>query len=102
MFLAKGFSDVSNACCGGGTLGGLKQCGREGYKICNNPNEFMFWDFYHPTERTYHLMSKALWNGMPLVFVRLSATGWVSPPAGSGSILSIRLFSQWALPSSSI
>ncbi|KAL0731569.1 hypothetical protein Bca4012_027663 [Brassica carinata] len=58
-----GFTDVSNACCGGGTLGGLKQCGREGYKICNNPNEFMFWDFYHPTERTYHLMSKALWNG---------------------------------------
>ncbi|CAA7052296.1 unnamed protein product [Microthlaspi erraticum] len=58
-----GFSDVSNACCGGGTLGGLVQCGREGYKLCNNPNEFLFWDFYHPTERTYHLMSKALWNG---------------------------------------
>ncbi|EOA33251.1 hypothetical protein CARUB_v10021945mg [Capsella rubella] len=58
-----GFSDVSNACCGNGTLGGLVQCGREGYNICNNPNEFLFWDFYHPTERTYHLMSKALWNG---------------------------------------
>ncbi|CAE5963752.1 unnamed protein product [Arabidopsis arenosa] len=58
-----GFTDVSNACCGNGTLGGLMQCGREGYKICNNPNEFLFWDFYHPTERTYHLMSKALWNG---------------------------------------
>ncbi|XP_010471117.1 PREDICTED: GDSL esterase/lipase 6-like [Camelina sativa] len=58
-----GFTDISNACCGNGTLGGLVQCGREGYKICNNPDEFLFWDFYHPTERTYHLMSKALWNG---------------------------------------
>lgn len=62
-FSGEGFSDVSNACCGNGTLGGLMQCGRAGYKICNNPNEFLFWDFYHPTERTYHLMSKALWNG---------------------------------------
>ncbi|CAN8235602.1 unnamed protein product [Cochlearia groenlandica] len=58
-----GFKDVTTACCGVGKLGGLVQCGREGYKICDNPNEFLFWDFYHPTERTYHLMSKALWNG---------------------------------------
>ncbi|KAK6790699.1 hypothetical protein RDI58_009780 [Solanum bulbocastanum] len=59
-----GFSDVTNACCGDGTLGGLLQCGKEGYKICTNPNEYLFWDYFHPSEHTYNLISKALWNGI--------------------------------------
>ncbi|KAK4484183.1 hypothetical protein RD792_011405 [Penstemon davidsonii] len=58
-----GFADVGNACCGYGTLGGELQCGKEGYTICNNPNEYLFWDFFHPSERTYKLISKALWAG---------------------------------------
>ncbi|KFK41537.1 hypothetical protein AALP_AA2G142100 [Arabis alpina] len=58
-----GFKDVSNACCGEGKLGGTMQCGKESYNICNNSNEFLFWDFYHPTERTYQLISKAFWDG---------------------------------------
>ncbi|KAG8382826.1 hypothetical protein BUALT_Bualt05G0118700 [Buddleja alternifolia] len=57
------FVDVSNACCGYGTLGGELQCGKEGYTICNNPNQYLFWDFFHPSERTYKLISKALWAG---------------------------------------
>ncbi|KAL8549567.1 hypothetical protein ACS0TY_008415 [Phlomoides rotata] len=60
-----GFGDVENACCGYGTLGGQVQCGKEGYTICKNPNEHMFWDYFHPSERTYKLMSKALWAGGP-------------------------------------
>ncbi|KAF5745219.1 GDSL-motif lipase/hydrolase 6 [Tripterygium wilfordii] len=58
-----GFSDVVNACCGYGPLGGLVQCGKEGYKICPNPNSFLFWDYFHPSEHTYELISKALWVG---------------------------------------
>lgn len=58
-----GFSDVSSACCGDGPLNGQLQCGREGYKICPNPNGFLFWDYFHPTEHTYKLISKALWGG---------------------------------------
>ncbi|KAJ8562973.1 hypothetical protein K7X08_031425 [Anisodus acutangulus] len=58
-----GFSDVTNACCGGGTLGGLVQCGKEGYKLCAKPNEYLFWDYFHPSEHTYKLISKALWSG---------------------------------------
>ncbi|KAJ6726289.1 GDSL ESTERASE/LIPASE 6 [Salix purpurea] len=57
------FSDVTNACCGDGTHGGLLQCGREGYKICPNPNAFFFWDYFHPTEHAYKLISRALWGG---------------------------------------
>uniref|UniRef100_A0A2N9FCF8 GDSL esterase/lipase 6 n=1 Tax=Fagus sylvatica TaxID=28930 RepID=A0A2N9FCF8_FAGSY len=58
-----GLSDVSNACCGKGTLGGLLQCGHDGYKICLNPNKFLFWDYFHPSEHAYKLISKALWGG---------------------------------------
>ncbi|KAJ8747688.1 hypothetical protein K2173_011486 [Erythroxylum novogranatense] len=58
-----GLLDVTNACCGEGTLGGLVQCGREGYKMCPNPDQFLFWDYFHPSEHTYKLISMALWNG---------------------------------------
>ncbi|KAI3453091.1 hypothetical protein Pfo_009754 [Paulownia fortunei] len=58
-----GFADVDSACCGYGSLGGEVQCGKEGYKLCKNPNEYLFWDFFHPSERTYKLVSKALWAG---------------------------------------
>lgn len=39
------------------------QCGKEGYKICENPNAFLFWDYFHPSEHAYKLISKALWHG---------------------------------------
>ncbi|KAK8714846.1 hypothetical protein V6N13_042192 [Hibiscus sabdariffa] len=58
-----GFSDVSSACCGDGPLGGQVQCGKEGYKICQNPERYLFWDYFHPTQHTYKLISKALWSG---------------------------------------
>ncbi|KAJ6429841.1 hypothetical protein OIU84_021277 [Salix udensis] len=57
------FSDVTNACCGDGTHGGLLQCGWEGFKICQNPKAFLFWDYFHPTEHAYKLISKAMWGG---------------------------------------
>ncbi|PSR91102.1 GDSL esterase/lipase [Actinidia chinensis var. chinensis] len=58
-----GFLNVSSACCGYGTLGGLVQCGKEGYTMCPNPNQFLFWDYFHPSEHTYKLISKILWSG---------------------------------------
>ncbi|EOX99898.1 GDSL-motif lipase/hydrolase 6 [Theobroma cacao] len=58
-----GFSDVTSACCGNGPLRGKLQCGIEGYQICLNPNEVLFWDYFHPTEHAYKLISEALWGG---------------------------------------
>ncbi|XP_027152454.1 GDSL esterase/lipase 6 [Coffea eugenioides] len=58
-----GFNDVTNACCGYGTLGGMVQCGKEGYTVCPEPDRNLFWDYFHPSERTYKLISKALWSG---------------------------------------
>ncbi|XP_058087841.1 GDSL esterase/lipase 6 [Magnolia sinica] len=58
-----GFSNTTNACCGEGTLGGMVQCGTGEYKVCGNPNEFLFWDYFHPTEHAYKLITKAFWGG---------------------------------------
>ncbi|KAL7001048.1 GDSL esterase/lipase 6 [Sarracenia purpurea var. burkii] len=58
-----GFINVTHACCGSGTLGGMMQCGTEGYTLCSNPNHFLFWDYFHPSEHTYKLLSEALWSG---------------------------------------
>ncbi|XP_010243766.1 PREDICTED: GDSL esterase/lipase 6 isoform X2 [Nelumbo nucifera] len=58
-----GFFNITGACCGDGTLRGLVQCGKDSYKVCENPNQFLFWDFFHPSEHTYELVSKALWAG---------------------------------------
>ncbi|KAK9115422.1 hypothetical protein Syun_022219 [Stephania yunnanensis] len=58
-----GFSNTTGACCGDGTLGGFVQCGTGEYTMCNNPNEYLFWDYFHPSEHSYKLISKALWAG---------------------------------------
>ncbi|CAM8879648.1 unnamed protein product [Rhodiola kirilowii] len=58
-----GFVNVTHACCGDGVLGGTLQCGKEGYKMCSNPDQFLFWDYFHPTEHTYNFISKGLWAG---------------------------------------
>lgn len=58
-----GYSNVSEACCGGGPLNEMLQCGYPGHKMCSNPNEYFFWDYVHPSERTYALLSKFLWAG---------------------------------------
>lgn len=39
------------------------QCGIGPYKVCQNPDEFMFWDLFHPTEHTYQLIAESLWDG---------------------------------------
>lgn len=41
----------------------MLQCGLQGYKMCSNPNEFFFWDLFHPSEHTYGLLAEDLWAG---------------------------------------
>ncbi|XP_047309668.1 GDSL esterase/lipase 6 [Impatiens glandulifera] len=58
-----GLSNVSHACCGHGTLRGSLQCGKKGYELCKNPNEYLFWDYFHPSEHAYELVTKEIWSG---------------------------------------
>ncbi|KAL8218648.1 hypothetical protein R6Q57_022021 [Mikania cordata] len=44
-----GFANVTHACCGGGPLNGMLQCGLNGYTMCLDPSEYFFWDYFHPS-----------------------------------------------------
>ncbi|PNY10851.1 GDSL esterase/lipase 5-like protein [Trifolium pratense] len=62
-----GFKDGINACCGTGPYGGIYTCGGtkeiKEYNLCDNVEEFLWWDSFHPTEKIHEQFAKALWNG---------------------------------------
>ncbi|KAG4990801.1 hypothetical protein JHK87_024258 [Glycine soja] len=64
-----GFKDKINACCGSGPFGGIFTCGGTmkvtKYNLCDNVEEYVWWDSIHGTEKINEQFSKALWNGPP-------------------------------------
>ncbi|KAJ0031648.1 hypothetical protein Pint_13583 [Pistacia integerrima] len=62
-----GFKDGINACCGFGPYGGMLTCGGNKniteYNLCGNPDDHVWWDSFHPTERIHEQFAKALWDG---------------------------------------
>lgn len=48
-------STVRNAMCGSVDANGVKQ-----YTLCDNPNDVLFWDIYHPTESGWQAISSAM------------------------------------------
>ncbi|XP_068660858.1 GDSL esterase/lipase 1-like [Aristolochia californica] len=65
-----GFKDGMNACCGTGPFGGIFTCGGNktpaDYDLCDNPNDHVWWDSFHPTEKIHEQFAQALWSGPPL------------------------------------
>ncbi|XP_058078675.1 GDSL esterase/lipase 5-like [Magnolia sinica] len=63
------FKDGINACCGTGPYGGVFSCGGTKavteYSLCDNPNDHVWWDSFHPTERIHEQFAQALWSGPP-------------------------------------
>lgn len=64
-----GFKEGASACCGTGPFRGVFTCGGikniTEYEMCNNADEFVWWDSFHPTERIHEQYAKALWDGAP-------------------------------------
>lgn len=65
-----GFTGGVTACCGSGIYNAAVQCGRPSdiitnppSNLCNQPDKYVFWDFYHPTETAYGLVARELWKG---------------------------------------
>ncbi|KAL4625195.1 hypothetical protein ACB092_05G007100 [Castanea dentata] len=62
-----GFEEGKGACCGSGQFRGVFSCGgkRLGkeFQLCKNPNEYVFWDSYHLTQRVYKQLADQMWNG---------------------------------------
>lgn len=60
-----GFKIEHAACCGVGELSGKFLC-LPYSKPCDNPDDHIFWDYYHPTDKMYkHMLETLYYNGPP-------------------------------------
>nr|XP_043617077.1 GDSL lipase-like [Erigeron canadensis] len=62
-----GFKVSDSACCGSGPFRGINSCGgKRGIKefeLCDNINDYVFFDALHPTEVANRQYAKLFWNG---------------------------------------
>ncbi|XP_073022352.1 GDSL esterase/lipase 5 [Primulina eburnea] len=62
-----GLKESRKACCGTGSFNGIFSCGGKRpvkeFELCENPDEFIFWDSYHLTENVYKQMADRMWGG---------------------------------------
>ncbi|XP_044495306.1 GDSL esterase/lipase 5-like isoform X2 [Mangifera indica] len=62
-----GFKEGKAACCGTGEFTGVFSCGGKRivkeFELCENPNQYVFWDSLHLTEMAYKQLAEAMWSG---------------------------------------
>ncbi|KAF3521326.1 hypothetical protein F2Q69_00047024 [Brassica cretica] len=67
--LKYGFKEGKKACCGTGPLRGINTCGgrvlglSQGYELCENVTEYLFFDSFHLTEKAHRQIAKLIWSG---------------------------------------
>ncbi|RZC45050.1 hypothetical protein C5167_038006 [Papaver somniferum] len=59
-----GFKNITSACCGGGRFNGDSPC-IETAEVCQNRSEYLFWDWYHPTQAASDLAAVTLYDEPP-------------------------------------
>lgn len=52
QFLITGFEDIAKACCGTGFFEMGYMCSKINPFTCSDVNKYVFWDSFHPTEKT--------------------------------------------------
>ncbi|XP_057805910.1 GDSL esterase/lipase At5g55050-like [Salvia miltiorrhiza] len=69
------FGTVDGACCGHGTLSAEGPCNRTA-ALCPDRNEYLFWDMFHPTQKSCYLAAQEFYNGptyvSPISFSQLA------------------------------
>ncbi|KAF7843651.1 GDSL esterase/lipase 2-like [Senna tora] len=62
-----GFKEGKMACCGSGAYRGINSCGGkrgiDNYELCENPNEYVFIDYLHLSERANQFFAHQMWSG---------------------------------------
>ncbi|XP_028777268.1 GDSL esterase/lipase At4g16230-like [Neltuma alba] len=63
-----GIKETKKACCGVGKLNGQGPCLKSiNAELCGNRNDFLFWDWFHPTDKASFLAASKLFNGPPIL-----------------------------------
>ncbi|GLT74129.1 hypothetical protein SLA2020_459460 [Shorea laevis] len=61
-----GFEEANRGCCGTGNIEVVILCTRlDDSKTCKDASKFVFWDSYHPTEKTYRILTNMVLNEQP-------------------------------------
>ncbi|XP_057744664.1 GDSL esterase/lipase 1-like [Arachis stenosperma] len=62
-----GFKGGSGGCCGSGPYRGRDACGGnkgiKEYELCDNPNDYIFFDARHPTDKASQHFAQLIWDG---------------------------------------
>lgn len=60
-----GFKETNNACCGSGEYNGAFNCGSttEKFSLCSSPNDYLWFDAAHPTDKANGQLAQMFWNG---------------------------------------
>ncbi|KAK4261671.1 hypothetical protein QN277_004634 [Acacia crassicarpa] len=59
-----GIKETNKACCGVGKLNGEGPCLKAiNAELCEDRNEFLFWDWFNPTDKTSKLAASSLFDG---------------------------------------
>lgn len=61
---AYGFTLTDQACCGIGKYGGFLNC-FQGFPVCNDVENHLYWDAYHPTSKFQKQFVDLVWNNGP-------------------------------------
>ncbi|KAF9663583.1 hypothetical protein SADUNF_Sadunf17G0066600 [Salix dunnii] len=61
-------SMVKKAFCSNGPLRGSINYGQKAYLLCDNVNEYIYFNGIHPTEKANYQVAKLKWNGSPKTF----------------------------------
>lgn len=67
--LIVGFKEIT-ACCGSGQFRGSPSCGgKRGripkHELCDNPDEYLLFDFVHLSEKANMQIAELFWSGIP-------------------------------------
>ncbi|XP_010501058.1 PREDICTED: GDSL esterase/lipase 3 [Camelina sativa] len=63
------FKEGKKACCGTGPLRGINTCGgrvlgpAQGYELCENVTDYLFFDSFHLTEKAHRQIAELIWSG---------------------------------------
>lgn len=75
-----GLNETKSACCGRGYLNGKDGCIKaDNANLCANGEKFLFWDWFHPTEKVSKLAAETAFGGgidfvSPINFSQLASS----------------------------